>query len=147
MIGVILESLEPIQRRGFLWDLAYRGVIYRNIHFKIFVPFVKCDNAEADKLCGKYEMRAENVQQVCRSCHCPLQQANDHLHKPVYKTVPEIQKLVDRGDLEGLKSISQSNLINAFHKLQFNLGNSRGIHGGCPADMLHTIQLGIFKYL
>ena len=147
MIGVILESLEPIQRRGFLWDFAYRGVIYRNIHFKIFVPFVKCDNAEADKLCGKYEMRAGNVQHVCRACHCPLQQANDHLHKPVYKTVPEIQKLVHRADSEGLKSISQSNLINAFHKVRFNLGNTRGIHGSCPADMLHTIQLGIFKYL
>ena len=111
------------------------------------MPFVKCDNAEADKLCGKYEMRAGNVQHVCRACHCPLQQANDHLHKPVYKTVPEIQKLVHRADLDGLKSISQSNLINAFHKVRFNLGNTRGIHGGCPADMLHTIQLGIFKYL
>jgi hypothetical protein len=147
MIGVILESLEPIQRRGFMWDQAYRGVIYRNILYKIFVPYVKCDNAEANKLCAKYEIGCGNVQQVCRACHCPLQQANDHLHKPVYKTVPEIQNLVRRGDLEGLQSISQTYLINAFHKVRFNLGNTRGIHGGCPADMLHTIQLGIFKYL
>ena len=141
MIGVILESLEPIQRRGFMWDQAYRGVIYRNVHYKIFVPYVKCDNAEANKLCSKYEIGCGNVQQVCRSCHCLLQFANDHLHKPVYKTVPEIQNLVLRGDLEGLRSISQTYLINAFHKVRFNLGNTRGIHGACPADMLHTIQL------
>ena len=118
MIGVILESLEPVQRRGFLWDQAYRGVIYRNIHYKIFIPYVKCDNAEADKLCSKYEIRCGNVKQVCRSCHIPMQQANDHMHKVKHKPVPEIQKLVERGDLEGLKSISQSYIINAFHKLQ-----------------------------
>jgi hypothetical protein len=147
MIGVILESLEPIQRRGFLWDLAYRGVIYRNIHFKIFVPFVKCDNTEADKLCGKYQIRCGNVKHVCRSCHIPMQEANDHLHKVKHKTVPEIQKLVARADLVGLRSISQTYLINAFHKVRFSLGSSRGIHGACPTDMLHSIQLGLFKYL
>jgi hypothetical protein len=147
MISVILESMEPIQRRGFMWDQAYRGVIYRNILYKIFVPFVKCDNVEAEKLCGKYQIRCGNVKHVCRSCHIPMREANDHLHKVRHKTAPEIQKLVHRADLEGLRSISQTYLINAFHKVRFSLGSLRGIHGACPTDMLHTIQLGLFKYL
>lgn len=147
MIGVILETLEPILKRGFLWDLPYKGVIYRNIHFIVFVPFVKCDNTEADKLVGKYQMRSGNVAQVCRNCHIPLAEANDHLHRPKYKTVTEIQNLVQKGNTVGLQAISQTYLINAFHKLRFNAGNDRGIHGACPADMLHSIQLGIFKYL
>lgn len=147
MIGVIFQSMAPIQKRGFMWDMPYKGTIYRNIHFKIFIPFVKCDNTEADKLCGKYQMRTGNVAQICRCCHIPLAEANDHLHKPKPKTVPEISNLVAKGKTDGLQAISQTYLINGFHKLRFNMGNTRGIHGACPADMLHSIQLGIFKYL
>ena len=29
---------------------------------------------------------------------------------------------------------------------QFNMANERGIHGACLLEMLHAIQLGIFKY-
>lgn len=147
MIGVILETLDPIQARGFLWDLAYQGIIHRDMHYKIFIPYVKCDNVEADKLCGKYQMRGGNVKHVCRSCNIPMQEANDHLHKVKHKTQRQIQKLVKRGDMEGLKSISQTYLINAFHKVRFNMGSDRGIHGACPTDMLHSLQLGIFQYL
>ena len=92
-------------------------------------------------------MASGNVNHVCRSCHALLTQANDHMHKLKFKTVPEIQKLVADGNVEGLQSISQTYLINAFHKLRFNMANRRGIHGACPTDMLHSLQLGIFKYL
>ena len=147
MIGVIFESMDPIIRRGFVWDLPCKGVVYRNIHFIVFIPFVKCDNTEADKLVGKYQMRSGSVAQICRNCHIPLADANNHLHKPKYKTVSQIQRLVQKGNTDGLQAISQTYLINAFHKLRFNAANDRGIHGACPADMLHSIQLGIFKYL
>ena len=49
--------------------------------------------------------------------------------------------------MDGLRDFSQSHLINAFHDLKFNKYNGRGVHGACPSDMLHTFQLGIFKYL
>ena len=144
-VASILEGLKELIERGFLWDLVYKDVIYRDIHYKPFIPFVKCDTKEADTLCGKYQMRRGNVKQICRYCHVPLAKANDHNHKCVPKTEAEVRKLIDKGDIEGLKAISQSYLKNAFHGLRFNRGNGRGIHGACPSDMLHAFLLGIFK--
>ena len=147
MLACILEGLVDLQEHGFIWDFPYKGKLYRDVHFKIFVPFVKCDNQEADKLAGKYLSRGHGVQQLCRACHVPMEEANDHLHKPVYKTVGEIQNLVQRARLQDLQAISQSYLLNGFHKVKFNQGNDRSIHGACPYDMLHCLQLGIFLYL
>ena len=147
MIDCILEGLVDLQEHGFIWDFAYKGKLYKDVHFKIFVPFVKCDNQEADKLAGKYLARGHGVKQLCRACHVSLEEANDHLHKPVYKTVGEVRNLVQEARLEDLKAISQCYLLNGFHKVKFNQGNDRGIHGACPYDMLHCLQLGIFLYL
>ena len=90
MIDCILEGLVDLQEHGFIWDFAYKGKLYKDVNFKIFVPFVKCDNQEADKLAGKYLARGHGVKQLCRACHVSLEEANDHLHKPVYKTVGEV---------------------------------------------------------
>ena len=65
----------------------------------------------------------------------------------VYKTKTEIQNLIQKGKTTRLKELSQEYLINAFYKLRFSLANDRSIHGACPADMLHSVLLGIFKYL
>ena len=146
-IACILDPLVPILNGGFLWDLRYKGVLYRDIHFKGYIAFVRCDNKEADDLCGKYGSRQKNVKHTCRMCDCPTRKADHHLYEPIYKREAKIKRLVDNGDLVGLKEISQHYLINAFHGLPFHLANDRGIHGACPVDMLHTIQLGIFKYV
>ena len=146
-LASILEGLKELIETGFLWDLRYKNVLYRDIHYKPFIPFIKCDTKEADTLCGKYQMRTGHVKQVCRYCHVPLARTNDHNHQCVPKTEPEVRKLVAKGDIEGLKEISQIYLQNAFHGLRFNMGNNRGIHGACPSDMLHAFLLGIFKYL
>ena len=144
-IACILDPLVPILKRGFLWDLRYKGVLYRDIHFKGYIAFVRCDNKEADELCGKYGTRQKRVKHICRMCDCPTRKADHHLYEPTYKREPKIKRLVDNGDVVGLKEISQHYLINAFHGLPFHLANDRGIHGACPVDMLHTVQLGIFK--
>ena len=83
---------------------------------------------------------------VCQYCDIPLQEADNHLHKCKYKTEPQIKKMVEKGDLEGLQNLSQHYLWNAFWDLPFHKANKRGIHGACPMDLLHHILLGIFKY-
>ena len=143
----ILKGLVEIIETGFLWDPKHHGVVYRDVHYKPFVPHIKCDTKEADEICGKFQIRSGNVQQLCRYCKVPTGESNDHLHKCRYKTVSEIKRLVAKGDVNGLRKFSQSHLINAFHDLKFNKGNGRGVHGACPSDMLHAFQLGIFKYL
>ena len=145
MLAVILEEVQDLCKTGFVWDLPYKGKVYKGLKYKVFIPFIKCDNQEADMLCGKYLVRGWNVQQLCRVCHVAVEDANDHLQRAEKKTVTEIKSLVEAKDFDGLRDISQSYIDNAFHDLRFNLGSDAGVHGACPFDMLHSCQLGTFK--
>ena len=146
ILDAILESFVELQRTGFMWDLVYKGKVYKNIKFIIFVPFVKCDTEEADTLCAKYLSRNQNVQHICRYCHCPTNKADDPNASYKLKTQKEIERLVEKGDLVRLKAISQHCLQNAWYKVTFHAASNQGIHGACPSEMLHAILLGIFKY-
>ena len=147
MLSVILESFVDLQRTGFIWDLVYEGVLYKNVEFVIFVPFVKCDTEEADLLCGKYLCRNKHVKHICRYCHCPTSNADDPRAKYRMKTQAEIQNLVEKNKKVQLQRISQQYIRNAWYVVQFHLANERGIHGACPSEKLHAIQLGLFKYI
>ena len=148
MMSVILKGLIEIQGPGFIWDHhdAQTGQDTRDIHYKIFVPFLKVDGKEADLACAKYGQRS-TTQQICRKCHIPLQQADDHTARFKMKTVSEIKKLIDKADIIGLKSLSQTYLRNAFYDLRFSVGNDHGVHGSCPSELLHAFLLGTFKYI
>ena len=104
----------------------------------LFVIFVKCDTEEADVLSGKYTVR--NVRHVCRYCHCPTDLADDPRINYPPKTQAEIQKLVNGCKMEQLQAISQQYIQDAW----YDQANAMGIHGACPSEKLHAIQLGIF---
>ena len=55
--------------------------------------------------------------------------------------------LVDAGDKESLRLLSQQDILNSLHKIRLGSHNNRGIHGACPMEMLHTLLLSIFKYV
>ena len=147
MLDKILESFVEIQDRGFKWDLFYNGTVYKDVEFIPYVPFIKCDTDEADKLCGSYRSRGKNVSQLCRYCQCPTHESDDPfgIHQP--KTKHLIQSLVNRKDEERLKELSQQMIENATYKLRFGLHNKMSVHGATPIEMLHALLLGIFKYL
>jgi len=147
MFAVILESMLPLQTNGFRWDFFYGGKLYEDIEFIPFVPFICCDTAEADKLCGKYSSRAEGVSQLCRYCLCPTEKTDRPYVKFDYKTVPMISALVEENNRQGLKELSQQYIQNASYLLRFGLHNNQGVHGGTPLEMLHAILLGNFLYL
>ncbi len=147
ILSAILESLVELQETGMVWDFVYKGKVYNALEFIIFVIFVKCDTEEADVLCGKYTVRTRNVRHVCRYCHCPTDLADDPRVNYAPKTQAEIQKLVDGGKLEQLQAISQQYIKNAWYDVRFHQANAMGIHGACPSEKLHAIQLGIFKYV
>ena len=104
-ISVTLRGIVALQVTGFIWDLVWKGKLYKDMLWKIFVPFVKSDTQEADTLCAKCLFRGKGTKQICRYCHVPTDEADDHLHECVYKTQPEVQKLVAAGDLRGLQAI------------------------------------------
>ncbi len=64
-LSILLEDFVKIQGTGFLWDLKYKGKVYQDVEFVVFVPFIKCDTVEADKLCAKYQSRHQHVKHLC----------------------------------------------------------------------------------
>lgn len=146
MLRIIFESLRKLQETGWVWDLSYKGRVYPNIHYHLYIPIIRCDTEEADKLAGKYLPRTRNIKQLCRQCHVPTMEADDHRRTYPDKTQTHIEKLVRKNKLDQLQQMSQHYLRNAFYNLRFNQLNDRGIHGACPSEMLHAMLLGVFKY-
>lgn len=146
ILSVLMESLNVLIEEGMMFDVFYGGKLYKDCELVFFVPFVKCDGDEGDKLCAHYRSRGQFVKQLCRYCTCPNERTDDPNAAFKYKTEPMIKALVDKNQADKLQNISQINIDNAFHGLRFGLQNNRGIHGACPWELLHAILLGIFKY-
>ena len=145
MLSFVLKGLKELQKTGFLWDLYYNGKLYKDVLFRPFVAFMRVDTKEADAFCASYQNRNANVAQLCRECHCPTNESDDHLRTDRAKTQTEIAKLVQKKDLTALKDMSQHCILNAFYDIQFGFHNEMGVHGACPMEMLHQVYLGIFK--
>jgi len=145
MLAKFLESYKDLEQSDFDWTLRHKGKTYK-IHFIPFVMHVKGDVVEHDKHCESCTSRTQNVQQLCRHCTCPNNDT-DEPHKRFPKKTPEmIQDMIDQNDKDGLQSISQQCLQNAWHEIRFGLHNYLNIHGATPAEMLHWLQLGKCKY-
>lgn len=149
ILAAALSSVRKLEKDGLVFDLKYRGKLYRNVEFVFFTSFIKCDGDEADKLCAHYRSRGDKVANICRYCTIPTSLCDAHvLPSNVYMKEWEwIRDLVEDNDDDGLKAISQQNIKNALHDLVFGLHNKQGVHGACPMEMLHMILLGIFKYM
>ena len=146
ILCVILSGLVEIQKKGFMWDLVVGDKLYENVEFVPFVPFIKCDSEEADKLCGHYCSRTANVSNLCRYCTCPTDKSDDPLIDITLKEAERINRLIKQQNLVELKKISQHAIQNAFNKIRFGLHDKQGIHGATPLEMLHFLLLGIFLY-
>ena len=141
-----MESLKKVIEEGMVVDIKFKGVLYKNCELVFFVPFVKCDGDEGDKLCLHYRSRSAGIKQLCRYCECPNHETDNPLARFSYRTEPQLKSLLDNNRWVQLQQLSQVGVPNAFHGVRFGLHNERGIHGACPSEMLHAIQLGIFIY-
>jgi hypothetical protein len=86
ILAVLLQSLKDLISDGMVVDINYKGKIYKDCELVFFVPFVKCDGDEGDKLCLSYRSRGAHVQQLCRYCQCPTDETDNPLAKYPYKT-------------------------------------------------------------
>ena len=145
MLSYVLKGLKELQKTGFIWDLYYNGRLYKDVLFRPFVAFMRVDTKEADIFCASYQNRNVNVAHLCRECHCPTSESDDHLRTDRAKTQTEIAKLVRKKDQTALRAMSQHYISNAFYEIQFGFHNEMGVHGACPMEMLHAVYLGIFK--
>jgi hypothetical protein len=144
MLDVILASLVRLFKNGLTWTLVYNGKVYKDLELVFYVPFIRCDTDEADKLCGSYTSRGKNVSQLCRYCMCPTMESDNEFAKYRKKTPEYIQKWVDKQDLVKLRELSQQCIENALYKVRFGAHSVQGVHGATPIEMLHAMLLGIF---
>ena len=147
MLDALMSSYREVEKDGFMWNLRYRGRHYL-VEFVPFILFVKGDTQEHDKHCGKYTSRGKNVQNLCRYCCVPNDDTDDPKASNFSRKSPRmVQELVNVGDLEGLKAISQQYFTNCWYKVRFGQHNDYGIHGACPLEVLHWLQIGKYGYV
>lgn len=152
MLAVLLRQYAEIQKRGgFWWDLRYKGKT-RRVRIIPYILFVKGDTVEHDKLCGSYTSYGQGVKNLCRYCTVPLEETSNPYANYKRKTPEMIKNIRHRlrnnqtYRVAELKAISQQDIDNSWYELMFALEDVvHGIHGACPLEMLHWIQLGKFK--
>ena len=148
ILHTILASYKQIQSTGGIeWDLYYKGKLHY-LQFIPFIPYIKGDGVEHDKHCGKYGSRTKGVKQLCRHCCCPNKDTDEAYVDHDRKTQPMMTELVRLGKASenDLKELSQKLIWNAWYELRFGLHNDWGVHGATPMELIHWIQLGMFKY-
>ncbi|MCA1806935.1 MAG: hypothetical protein LC687_03600, partial [Actinobacteria bacterium] len=118
ILSVLLESLRKLIAQGMMFDVFFNGRLYKDCELVFFVPFVKCDGDEGDKLCGKYRSRGKRVAQLCRNCLCPNEETDNPNAKYKYKTEPMVKKLCEEDNDEKLQQLSQIKMKNAFHGIR-----------------------------
>ena len=159
MLNTIMASYKTIEEEGGLeWDLRYHAQTFPLVLVP-FIIFMKADSVEADKLCGAYGSKSKDVKSICRYCCIPTAQTAELFLDPAprRKTQEYILDLVRKAyngedeetreeAKEELKSISQHCLWNTLYQFRFGLHDNSGIHGASPWEILHWIQLGMYKY-
>jgi len=146
-----LASYRELQNNGFEWDLHYRGNKYL-LHCVPFTMFIKGDGKEANKNCCMYGPKTRGIQNPCWQCTWPMAHADEPYYDienegvVVRKTKEMIQNLVKENIEANLRAVSQHPVWNAWHEIKFGLHNDYGVHGACPMEALHWINLGQFKY-
>ena len=146
-LKVILDSLEEVQRMERInYDLVYRGNEYGLNLIPIVGPIIG-DSEEHDVLVGRYGSY-NRVQRICRYCDCSFFDSDNPYYAFTYTKQEDIKGMVENhSEHEGrirLNEISYHHIKNAFHTLDFG-GDERGLHGLCPAEILHCVRLGLFK--
>jgi hypothetical protein len=141
----ILAPLGKLQTDGGLpFCLHYRGRAF-NVILKLPILFIVGDTEGHDRLCGRYNSRAHGVARLCRHCTTPTLQTSNLDYAWDLISPHDITSLVDADDHDGLKSISQHYVRNAFYDGICLGGHPHGIHGITPGEPLHVVDLGNFK--
>ena len=114
MIEVICSSLYTVNQQGGLkWHLHYHGKLYK-LCLKFAILFLSGDNEGQHKFCGKYMPKTAQVSCICQTCNIPNEHTGDPHYKWCYYKMSELQKWVDKNDLDSLKDHSFHQVNNAF---------------------------------
>ena len=146
ILQAIMAGMKTIfGTKGFNWDFYHNGE-RRRLEFVPFMLFMKGDTVEHDKHTGHYGARNEGIKSLCRYCVCPNAETDNPYADYARKSPQILVEYIRKCDMEGLKSLSQQYIFNSWYEFCFGLHNKLNIHGACPMEILHWIQLGWYKY-
>ena len=149
ILSVIFRSVKKVQSMdGFHYNLFYQNRDHEMVMKPVIGPIIG-DNEGQDKLVARYQTYGK-CNRLCRYCNISFEKSDDISHPYEYIKQNDIVQLLQIPDMKvatsALNEISYHYVPNnAFHTLDMG-GDPRGIHGICPAEVLHTLRLGIFKY-
>ena len=81
-------------------DIYYKNKLYKDCELVFFVPFVKCDGDEGDKLCCSYRSRTKGVKQLCRYRQCPTERTDNPNAEYAYKNEPMLKRLFEMNNVQ-----------------------------------------------
>jgi hypothetical protein len=150
MLRIMFAGIESLMKDGGLeidgLEDSVSGVCIKLL-FKFAIAFVIGDCKGHDVLCGRYA--SHKILMLCRDCNCSLSDADDHSVECVMRKVADIKVLTDQPPtkevLSQLQVLGQHYVKNAFYNLDFG-ENPGGIHTATPIEILHGLELGLFKY-
>ena len=130
-----------------MYHLKYKNKTHVLRMIPIIGPIID-DHEGHDKLVSRYNTWGK-CQNLCRYCDVPFESVDNPFVTGKYTKQKVIVKLHTGNEKLARKKLG--NIYhhyvphNAFYGLDMG-GDTRGIHGICPAEILHTVRLGIFKY-
>ena len=145
MLKQVFAELRSIYNNGGLRvniDFQDGNGMQENIIIVPVIQYIIGDCKGNDVLCGRKGTHALGTPMLCRDCDIPSDLADvpTHLCNPI--TMNDIKNSTD----EELFNKSHYNISNAFWELPFG-GCPLNIHGNCPAEFLHNLEMGKCKEL
>ena len=116
---------------GMHWDMVWEGTMV-HLHLVFFIMVFKVDGKEGDKLCLQYTSKGVGVKSLCRMCTCPADKSDEAYRDDPMKTQAMIQGLVESGNTERLKQLSQQCVENTLHSFRFGSQDGGGVHTATP---------------
>ena len=86
-----------------------------------------------------------NIKHLCRYCDTTMDETDNPFVKYKFTKMNDVKKLISKNNEVALKDMSMFCVINAWHDIPF-CDPTRGLHGALNAELLHTLQQGIFEY-
>ena len=152
-LDAILQSFVKAQEEGLVFNLRLGDQIKK---VKLIFPlaYVINDAKSADMLCARYGGYCHG--RICCPCDVQFEDSSNTRRNCTYILEEDIyilqQEAMNVGDCATSKKASkQLQLLsthvvnNAFDKVCF-AGDSRGIYGCTPTDMMHALLEGVLKY-
>jgi hypothetical protein len=143
ILNVILESFKDCQKKPIQWKFSHEKDD-RVYILKVPCLFIIGDTENHDKLCGRMQGRS-HIQYLCRYCNIHRDDIDNPFETSKHTNMSDVQNLISKKKKDKLASMSMFCVTNAWHDVDF-CDRKRGIHGATLAELLHSLQQGIFEY-